>query len=125
MAVSQCVETIDAELLRECVNQGGRVALARVQRLEPFNQGTRGASVEVHLEIEKEIQGSLPRHIQFSTWGGPDLMKPGHRLIIAVEPPQAGMEEVSLMGSVDVQEGKEVEAVQAHQQILATEGRSP
>ena len=116
------VETVPEESLRECLAEDGRLALVRVLRLEPFNQGTRGSRVDIHVEVERTLHGELPRQVYFWVWAAPNL-KPGHRLILAARPPYEGTTEVEQIAFVEVPEGMSEEAVQAHQQALAKLGR--
>jgi hypothetical protein len=118
-------ELIKKSLLQQCLAGGGSVALGRVARLEPIYQETRGAKVIIHLEIEQQLYGKLPRQVNYWVYGGLDhQMKLPPRLMVAVYPPYEGTEEVEMIASVRVPEGLEAESVQAHQQELAMLGKS-
>ncbi|MFL5349711.1 MAG: hypothetical protein ACJ8AT_33355 [Hyalangium sp.] len=119
------VEVIEEQVLRDCLASGGSVALARVGRLEPVYQGTRGAKVFIHLEVEQQLHGQLPREVRYWVYGSPELVQLPPQLIIAVRPPYAGTQEVQMMSAVEVPQGMEAESVQAHQQALAKLGKSP
>jgi hypothetical protein len=123
MAMTQ--HELSEQALRDCLASGGSVALARVARLEPIYQGTRGAKVIIHLQVEQQLQGKLPAEVNYWVYGGPELVQLPPRLIIAVHPPFDGTNEVELISAVGVPEGQEPESVQAHQQALAKLGKSP
>jgi hypothetical protein len=119
------IDLIDQKVLRERVAQGGSVALVRVARLEPLNEGTRSASVVIHLEVQRQLLGALPKQVNYWVWGSPEVVKIAPQLIVAVRPPHPGTEEIEMIAAVEVPEGKVEEAVQAHQQALAKLGKGP
>jgi hypothetical protein len=117
------LETLDAQLLRECVEMGGSVALVRVREVRASQQGTRGARVRIEFELEQALHGSIPRQAGFWSFGGPATAQVGQRLIIALKPAPADAKDVGLLAFVPVPEGQEAEAARLHQEALASAGR--
>ena len=112
------IELLDAQLLRDCVEMGGSIALVRVREVKASNVGTRGARVRIEFEQEQVLHGALPRQAGFWSFGGPATAQVGQRLIIALKPGPADAKDVGLLGFVPVPEGQEAEAVRLHQQSL-------
>jgi hypothetical protein len=124
IAGSKQVETIKYSVLRDCLNSEGCVALARVVRLEPIHEETRGAQVIIHLEVEQHLLGEFPREVNYRVDGSPDLVKLSPRLMIAAYPPWTGTDDIEMASVVGVPKGQESKSVQAHQQALAKVGKS-
>ena len=112
------IEIIEAEPLRGFLAQGGCVALGKVQRVELFNAGTRGSRLRIHVEVEKQLEGALPRQLSFLTWGKPGDAKVGQQLLFAVKPPPPQASDALLQSFFVVPEGKAEEAVRAQQEVL-------
>jgi hypothetical protein len=112
-------EILDAQLLRECVEMGGSVALIRVREVKASNAGTRGARIRVEFELEQALRGSLPRQAGFWSWGGAATVQVGQRLIGAFKPTPADAKDVAVLAFVPVAEGQVAEAIRAHEAALA------
>jgi len=117
------IEVLEAQLLRDCVELGGSVALIRVREVKASNAGTRGARVRIEFDQEQVLHGTVPRQAGFWSFGGPATAQVGQRLIIALKPGPADAKDVGLLGFVPVPEGQEAEAVRLHQQALAPPGK--
>jgi hypothetical protein len=113
------LEIIEAEPLRGFLSQGGCVALGKVLRVELFNPGTRGSRLRIHVEVEKQLEGSLPRQLSFLTWGAPDDAKVGQQLLFAVKPPPPQAQDALLQSFYVVPQGRGEDAVRAQQEVLA------
>jgi hypothetical protein len=116
------LEVLDAQLLQDCLDLGGSVALVRVKEVKASNPGTRGSRVRIEFELERAIHGSVPRQAGFWSFGGPATAQVGQRLIIALKPAPADAKDVGLLGFVPVPEGQEAEATRLHQEALAKAG---
>ncbi len=116
-------EVLDEQLLRDCVEMGGSIALVRVREVKASNAGTRGARVRIEFELERALHGTLPRQAGFWSFGGATTAQVGQRLIIALRPGPADAKDVALLGFVPVAEGQEAEAIRAHQEALAPSGK--
>lgn len=112
------LEVLDAQLLRDCVEMGGSVALVKVREVKASQAGTRGARVRIEFELERALHGSLPRQAGFWSFGGAATAQVGQRLIVALKPAPADAKDVGLLGFVPVPEGQEAEATRAHQEAL-------
>jgi len=118
--VTPKLEMLDAQLLRDCVEMGGGVALIRVREVKASNQGTRGARVRIEFDQEQVLHGAVPRQAGFWSFGGPATAQVGQRLLIALKPGPAEAKDIGLLGFVPVPAGQEAEAVRLHQQALAS-----
>jgi hypothetical protein len=116
---------IEEQVLRDSRTQGASVALVRVVKLEPHAQGTRSAKVYIHLEVERLLQGELPRQVNYWVWGSLDTVKLAPRLMIATHPPFPGSDEIEPLAVAEVPDGLVEESVQAHQQALQKLGKPP
>jgi hypothetical protein len=112
------IQIIEAEPLRGFLAQGGCVAVGKVLRVELFNQGTRGSRLRIHVEVEKQLEGSLPRQLSFLTWGGPADTKAGQQLLFAARPPPPQAQDALLQSFFVIPAGKGEEAVQKQQEVL-------
>lgn len=113
------IEIIEAEPLRGFLAQGGCVALGKVQRVEHFNAGTRGSRLRIHIEVETQLEGSLPRQLSFLTWGAPGDVQVGQQLLFAVKPPAPQAPDALLQSFYGVPKGRGEEAVRAQREVLA------
>jgi hypothetical protein len=116
---------IEEQVLRDSRAQGASVALVRVAKLEPHAQGTRSAKVYIHLEVERLLQGELPRQVHYWVWGSLETVKLAPRLMIATHPPFPDSSEIEPLAVVEVPDGLVEESVQAHQQALQKLGKPP
>ncbi len=116
-------ETLDAQLLRECVEMGGSVALVKVREVKASNTGTRGSRIRVEFELEQVLRGSLPRQSGFWSFGGAATIQVGQRLMAAFRPAPADAKDVALLAFVPVAEGQTAEAIRAHEAALPAKGR--
>jgi hypothetical protein len=117
------LETLDAQLLRDCVEMGGSVALIRVREVKASQAGTRGARVRVEFELEQALHGSIPRQAGFWSFGGPTTAQVGQKLIAAFKPGPADAKDVGLLAFVPVPVGQEAESVRLHREPLAALGK--
>jgi hypothetical protein len=119
------IEIIEEEPLRGFLAQGACVAVGKVQKVELFNQGTRGARLRIHVEVEKQLHGSLPRQFSFMTFGGPGDAKAGDKLLLAVKPPAPQAQDAVLQSFYVVPEGRVEEALRAQQEALSKALQKP
>ncbi|MBN1208022.1 MAG: hypothetical protein JXB05_24370 [Myxococcaceae bacterium] len=117
------IEVIEAEQLRDFLAQGGCVAVGKVQKVEVFNQGTRGAKVRIVLDVEKQLHGALPRQVSFVAWGDPDTAKVGQQLLFAIKPPVPQLPDAVLLSFYTIPEGKAEEVARAQQEVLSKVGQ--
>jgi hypothetical protein len=125
--LEQEIMTFLSEKVEICLEEGCCIGMGRVQQVEAFHQGTRGARVRIHVNVERQLQGTLPREISFLSFGGPDTAKPGEWLLFAVGEPPPGTQAASLLGFIPVPEDRGEEVVRIHQQLLdkARKTRTP
>lgn len=121
--MSAKLEVLDAQLLRDCLEMGGSIALVRVREVKASNAGTRGARVRIEFDLEQTLHGTLPRQAGFWSFGGATTAQVGQRLMVAFKPGPADAKDVGLLGFVPVAEGQEAEAIRAHQEALASAGK--
>lgn len=113
------IEIIEEEPLRGFLAQGGCVALGKVQRVEHFNAGTRGSRLRIHIEVETQLEGSLPRQLSFLTWGTPGDVQVGQQLLFAVKPPAPQASDALLQSFYVIPQGRRADAVRAQQEVIA------
>ncbi|WP_224363348.1 hypothetical protein [Hyalangium versicolor] len=123
--VQNPVQVIEEEVLQGILEQGGCVALGKVSKVEPFNQGTRGSRVRISLEVEKQLHGTLPRQVSFLTWGNATTAKVGDQLLFAIKPPVPQFPDAVLLSFFNVPAGKGEEAVRAQQAVLEKVAHRP
>ena len=115
-------EVLDADLLRDCVEMGGSVALVRVLDVKGSNAGTRGARVRIEFELERALHGGVPRQAGFWSFGSATAVHAGQRLMLALKPAPPDAKDVGLLAFVPVAEGQEAEAIRLHQEALIAAG---
>lgn len=113
------LESLDAQLLEDCVEMGGSVALIRVREVKASQAGTRGARIRIEFELERALHGSLPGQAGFWSFGGPATAQVGQRLLVAFKAAPADAKDFGLLGFVPVPEGQEAEVLRIHQETLA------
>ncbi len=113
------VQLISDDALRACDDPENAIALVRVKSVEIDAPGTRSEHVTVDMTIERVICGSPPATLE--AWSftskGNTLVTAGHRYVIALMAAM-GYASWGIGEHVEVPEGHEEEAVQAHQRAL-------
>jgi hypothetical protein len=110
---------LEADLLRQCVAEGGSVALVRVVDVTSAYAGTRGAREHITFELVRSLRGAAPARASFWMWGQPGTTPVGQRLLVALRPAHDGAEEVGVLGAAPVPVEGEADVIARIASVLA------
>ncbi|WP_342377423.1 hypothetical protein NVS55_38970 [Myxococcus stipitatus] len=118
--MERSVDVLDSQSLHAYAQGEGSIAVVRVTKVGPTRQGSQGYEVRLGYELEQALHGQPPRQASFWVAGGPDAVRTGQQLVVALMPgsEDAAGPELELMDFVRVPKGQESEAIRLHREAL-------